>query len=92
MKLCTQQGRNDMRATINNINSIIKYAGFEIVRGQDYFYFSPTHDKSPYISQEGVYVHTLGQWTAEEWAQILFDRIKEDNRYKDDSDNLFIIQ
>ncbi len=71
------------RVTINRINSRIEYLGYEIVRGQGYFYFFPFSPDAIQIPEQGVYggVNRLSEMTVEQWHNILTDRIDEVKKY-----------
>ncbi len=71
------------RVTINRINSRIEYLGYEIVRGQGYFYFFPFSPDAIQIPEQGVYggVNRLSEMTVEQWHDTLSERIADVKKY-----------
>jgi len=70
------------RVTINKVNDRIFKYGFELVRGNGYYYFSRTREESPTITEDGIYgTPYLNAWTIDELEITLLERIKECDNY-----------
>lgn len=67
-----------MRVTINNINAKANKLGYEIVRGEGYFYFVPV-GKYPNLWASSVYVYHLGSYSVDAWIEQLKELIKQSN-------------
>jgi hypothetical protein len=81
------------RVTINKVNERINQYGFELVRGQGYYYFSRTSDDSPNISEEGIYgTPHLNAWTIDQLEEMLLLRIKTDKPLYEEGTNPFILR
>lgn len=59
-----------MRVTINKINAKANKLGYEIVRGNGYFYFSPVGEY-PMLWQSSVYVFHLSSCSVNGWIDQL---------------------
>lgn len=67
-----------MRITMNNINAKAKELGYELVKGNGYFYFWPLPDNDKSILWDcSVYTCHLTSYSVEDWISILNDKIKE---------------
>ena len=66
-----------MRVTINNINKAIADLGFEIVKGDGYFYFFPLTIETPELWNSMVCTMFLTDHTVDEYRNILIDKIAE---------------
>lgn len=68
------------RVTINKVNERIAKYGFELQRGQGYYYFARTSDDSPIIDEDGIYgTPYLNAWTIDQIETILLERIAENS-------------
>jgi hypothetical protein len=72
-----QAGRNIMRITMNNINREAAELGYELVRGEGYFYFWPLDDDHELLWDSSIYTCHLTSYPVEDWIGILKDKIKE---------------
>ena len=65
-----------MRVTINRINERIKSYGFEIVKGNGYFYFCPL-SQFDFLKDSSVYIYHLTDFSIDEWESQLIYKINE---------------
>jgi hypothetical protein len=66
-----------VRTTINKVNARINQYGFEIQRGNGYYYFHRLTDESPVISEDGLYgTPFLNAWTVDQIEKLLLERIE----------------
>lgn len=66
-----------MRVTINNINKAIADLGYELIKGDGYFYFFPLTIETTELWESGVYTMHLTSHTVDEWRSTLEDKIEE---------------
>ena len=68
------------RTTIKQVNAAIKALGFELLRGEGYYYFAPLTDSAPSLPEQSVggvrwlYELSVEQWKAELVAKIAASR------------------
>jgi hypothetical protein len=66
------------RLTIKTVNKVLAKHGFELVKGDGYFYYSPLTDDAPSLTQEGLYGTTrLNGYTLEYLERELLERIED---------------
>lgn len=91
MKLVNGKSTMANRVTINKVNARISKYGFEIVRGNGYYYFSRLTDKSPNITEDGIYgTPFLNAWTIDQLESMLVERIIQSAPYE--SESMFILR
>ena len=66
-----------MRVTINNINKAIEDLGYELVKGEGYFYFWSIEIDTPELYESGVYTMQLTALSVDDWRRTLIDKIAE---------------
>ena len=64
--------------TIKTINKAIASKGYELVKGDGYYYFYPLDKQHPQLYDSSVMVHSLNQFTLEQWIQELDDILATD--------------
>ena len=68
------------RITIKKVNNAIHKFGYELQRGNGYYYFSPLSDFVKPISEQGLYgSRLLSAWTVDELVSELKLRIEKNN-------------
>ena len=79
MKLTKQNsnGRDDMRVTMKNINSILKPHGLEFIKGNGYFYFMELDGCKVDTIPESILVYALNQQTWKQWESDMEDAIQQ---------------
>jgi len=66
------------RVTLNRVNEAIKSLGYELVRGDGYFYFWPLKKSNvDLLWCDSVATMHLSGWTVEEWKKELEEKIEE---------------
>jgi hypothetical protein len=79
------------RITIKLVNERINQHGFEIVRGNSYYYFARLTDDSPNINDSGLYgTPFLSAWTIDELEVDLLKRIEDGKPEYEVGENPFI--
>jgi len=79
------------RVTINKVNDRIRRYGFQLIHGIGYYYFSRLCERSPNISEDGIYgTPLLNAWTINQLEEMLVERIMDDAPVE--SVNVFIWQ
>lgn len=74
------------RVTINKVNERINKYGFELARGEGYYYFCRLTDASPNITEEGIYgTPYLNAWTLDQLEFMLVERIIEAAPFQSES-------
>lgn len=66
-----------MRVTINNINAAIEDLGYEIVKGEGYFYFFPLTLETPELWNSMVCTYHLTALSVDDWRWRLEHKIEE---------------
>lgn len=66
-----------MRTTINNINAAIKDLGYELVKGNGYFYFWAIEATTPALYDSMVCTMQLTAFTIDDWRSTLVNKIEE---------------
>ena len=66
-----------MRITINNINKEIADLGYELCKGEGYFYFWAIESTTPELYEQSVYVNHLTSFPVDRWRRILIDAIAD---------------
>jgi hypothetical protein len=65
-----------MRVTLKQINKQIEIYGFELHRGNGYFWFYQFAPVYPQLYNSCVMVNTLSQLTVDQWERELVDKIR----------------
>ena len=66
-----------MRVTINNINKEIADLGYELCRGEGYFYFWAIDIETPELYEQSVYVKHVTSFSVDRWRNILLTAIAD---------------
>ena len=66
------------RLTIKSVNKVLEKHGYELVKGDGYFYYSALNNDVPSLTQEGLYgTSRLNGYTLEYLERELLERIEE---------------
>lgn len=57
-----------MRVTINKVNEAIAELGYELVKGNGYFYFYPLDNSKPCLYDSMVYTTRLNDFPVDSWV------------------------
>ena len=67
-----------MRVTLNNINIRIADLGYELIRGDGYYYFFPLSLDTPELYDSFVPLMRLSRRSVEKWREDLVYRINKE--------------
>ena len=70
-----------MRITINNVNKAIADLGYELIKGEGYFYFWALNIETPELYESGVYTMHLTSHSIDDWRSTLIDKIAETEKW-----------